>query len=853
MKKDDRNYKVKSEYNKDIGKTKKQGASSNSSNSGKKILDKEALHKQRMKEERAKIKQEKKKEKKRRKKKSHIMQVIEKSEGKPKALVVMWFIGALFLDILRTIKNFVLALLFVLLILGAMGSVAGFVIISPILTEYMEFADNAVGSSTEDTFRISESSYIYDDSGDIITKLRADQDSSYLEYEDIPQYVIDAFVAVEDNSFWDNPGFDIRGIIRVGLDFIQSKGENVTGASTITQQLARNIFLTHEVSIERKAKEILIAVRLTQKYTKEQIMEFYVNDICYANAFYGIDAAANGYFNKSTDELSLSQIAYLCAIPNSPTYYDPYKNPERAVERRDKILGDMLELGYIDQNEYDEAVAEEIVIEKPTYKGNDYATTYAIDCAVRILMKRNGFEFEYVFKTNEDYVNYKKDYDEAYDTAKDQLYSGGYNIYTTINIDRQNEMQTVLDETLAFDEEVNEETGIYALQGAMTVIDNSTGKVIAIIGGRSQEENTTMGLNRAFQSYRQPGSSIKPLIVYTPALENGYTPDSVLKNIDVDKAKDPDVDATELSGSNITMRDAVKKSRNGAAWWLFCSITPEVGMSYITDMEFSNITKDDYYPASSLGGFTYGVTTVEMASAYAALANEGAFRSPNCISSIIDSNGKDIYREKEAIQVYGENAANNMVDMLKDVITSGTASSMKWSRSSDIEAAGKTGTTNESKDGWFCGITPYYSIAVWVGYDQPRELSSLYGSSYPAEIWKGAMLDMLDSTDIGTVPKTFAVAKELEESTGDETYLPGRSDNEVLSPGYTVGNYRSDHALADDVQNYINQMVLLDRNASNYQELKTNLYNMAMTIVDRIYGQTLKAETIQKLQNAYNS
>ena len=626
----------------------------------------------------------------------------------------------LFAPLLKVLKILVRALAVVFVLALILSIIIGVTRIYPLYVEYKQMAEHVVGESTPDTFRLQESSYIYDVNGDVIAKLTMDEDSYYLPYDEIPEYAIQAFVAVEDRTFWENSGIDLRGILRVGLRFLYTEGEEVHGASTITQQLARNRFLTNEVSLERKAKEMLIAMELTKKYTKEQIMEFYVNDISFANTYYGLEAASIGYFGKSSKELSLSQIAYLCAIPNSPTYYNPYRHPENALERRDKILDDMLELGYITQSEHDAAVAEEIVIERPDYGFHNYETTYAVYCAVRYLMGQNGFQFEYGFSSNSDYEDYTERYDEAYSAAREQLYTGGYDVYTSLDPEKQQYLQDTVDQGLSFDSEMAD-NGVYALQGAATLIDNSTGKVAAIVGGRSQETDV-YGLNRAYQSFRQPGSAIKPLIVYTPALENGYNSYTIVKDVNVDAAKEADEgdDLTKLPGNTMPLRRGVELSRNGVAWSVYADITPEVGMSYLTSMRFDNIVPDDYYLAACLGGFTYGVTSEEMAGAYAALANQGVYRDPTCIVSMLDKNGVEIFEEPEEVQVYDRNAALVMVDILKGVITRGTASGMGWT--GDIEAAGKTGTTNNSRDGWFCGITPYYTLTVWVGYDQPRTL-----------------------------------------------------------------------------------------------------------------------------------
>lgn len=648
----------------------------------------------------------------------------------------------LFRPLLKVLKILArtLAVAFVLALI--LCAIVGVTKIYPLYAEYKQMAEHVVGESTPETFRLQESSYIYDADGGVLAKLSMDEDSYYLPYDEIPQYAVQAFVAVEDRTFWENSGVDFKGILRVGLRYLYTDGEEVHGASTITQQLARNRFLTNEVSLERKAKEILIARELTKKYTKEQIMEFYVNDISFANTYYGLEAAAIGYFGKSSKELSLSQIAYLCAIPNSPTYYNPYRHPDNALARRDKILDDMLEMGYITQDEHDSAAAEEIVIQRPDYGFHNYETTYAIFCAVRYLMEENGFQFEYGFKSDAAYEDYTERYNEAYAAAREDLYTGGYDIYTSLDPEKQQVLQDAVDQGLSFNTDTASD-GIYALQGAATLIDNSSGKVEAIVGGRSQETDV-YGLNRAYQSFRQPGSAIKPLIVYTPALENGYNSYTIVKNVDVDaakKAKKGD-DLTRLPGSTMTLRRGVEQSKNGVAWSVYADITPEVGMSYLTSMRFDNIVPGDYYLAASLGGFTHGVTSEEMAGAYAALANGGEYRDPTCIVSMLDKNGEEIFRDPKEKRVYEKNAALVMVDILTGVVTRGTASKMGWT--GDIEAAGKTGTTNNSRDGWFCGITPYYTLTVWVGYDQPKTLSSLWGSTYPASIWKNAMSSFVE-------------------------------------------------------------------------------------------------------------
>lgn len=738
----------------------------------------------------------------------------------------------------RLWKRFFLMFLLVLFVAAAGCGILGW----KFYTICRQEVEGLVEASTEADFLPGQASYFYDSAGNVLAKISGDEDSQYLPYEEIPQDAVNAFIAIEDRTFWENCGVDFKGIIRVGINFILTKGEEMHGASTITQQLARNRYLTRDVSIKRKVKEILIAMDLTEKYSKEQIMEFYVNDINYANTYYGLQAASKGYFGKDADELSLSQIAYLCAIPNSPSYYNPYRHPDHALTRRDKILGDMLTMGYITQEEHDEAVSEEIVVTGNSYEMRNYETTYAIDCAVRWLMEREGFQFEYGFSNYDDYKAYQEAYEESYAAAKDELYTGGYRIYTSLDPAKQEILQSSVDQVLSFDGETAD-NGIYSLQGAAVAVNNDTGLVEAIVGGRSQE-TSTYTLNRAFQSFRQPGSSIKPLIVYAPALEEGYASFSSVKDISVDAAKEPKVDVASLPGNWITLRQAVEKSRNGAAWWLFNEVTPEEGLSYLTQMRFDKIVPDDYNMAASLGGFTYGVTAEEMAGAFSALENDGVYREPDCIVRMENLSGENIYTGREPKEVYSEQTASVMVDVMKGVISRGTARGMGWK--SKIEAAGKTGTTNNSKDGWFCGMTPYYTVTVWVGYDTPRTLSSLYGSSYPASIWKQAM----EGLTAGLPEASFTAPgaeKENIKKEGRGEYLEGYDDSHVLSPNYTVGDYRRDHALADEAQKYIDQM------AGASLEEQERLRKKAESAINRIYGRTLKGQMQEVLAGAGKS
>ena len=633
-------------------------------------------------------------------------------------------------------------------------------------------AKKIVSKSTMETFRQNETSIIYDANGNIMSKLKGEKDVYYIKYSDIPQVAVDAITSIEDKNFFKHKGYDLKAIIRAGFAYIKNKGVITQGGSTITQQLARNIFLSFEESWQRKAREIFIAIELEKKYTKKEIMEFYLNNIYFANGYYGIQSASLGYFGKGVNSLSLSQITFLLSIPNSPTRYNPYENIEGTLARRDRILDQMVLDGKISEAEASKAKSEEIKLKAPKVEKSSYALTFALDRAVKALMKSEGFNFRYSFNSDEDRKAYNENYSEVYSSCQTRLYSGGYRIYTSIDPEKQKLLQDTVDNGLSVSSEKSK-SGIYSLQGAAVTIDNSSGRVVAIVGGRSQKLKGST-LNRAYQSFRQPGSTIKPLIVYTPAFEQGYTPESMVKD---EKIEGGPVNADGVFSGNMTILDALAKSKNTVAWKLFTEISPAIGIGKLLDMGFSAISDTDYYPSAALGGFTKGVNAVEMASAYAAIENGGEFREPTCIMKMTDSSGNDIvadgfYQKGTSKYIYDENACKMMITCMEAVMTKGTGVGGKLAT---MPCAGKTGTTNDSKDLWFVGFTKYYTTSVWVGYDIPRSLAGLTYTATPLGIWKtymdsinnGLPLAKLDDYKI-TVAPTKEDNKETEEETKEE-------------------------------------------------------------------------------------
>ena len=652
--------------------------------------------------------------------------------------------------------------------------------------ELRQEAVRLVRQSDVNTFKANQTSIVYASDGSVISTLKGEKDSYYVSIEEMPVDVVTAIVSIEDKKFFRHHGIDYRALLRAVKAMVQN-GEVKQGGSTITMQLARNIFLSQEKTWQRKVEEMYIATELENKYSKNQILEFYLNNIYFGNGYYGIQSAARGYFDRDVESLSLSQIAFLCAIPNNPTLYDPMTNKDNTVSRRDRILKNMLDDGKISQMDYAQAVAEQITLNRPqALAKNDYVETYTYYCATRALMEQQGFVFHEDFKTDEEQQAYEDTYSALYSECQKKLYTGGYRIYTSIDLSLQDELQQSVNDTLSGYTGVNDES-VYELQASAVCIDNDNGYVRAIVGGRSQEF-PGYTLNRAYQSFRQPGSAIKPLTVYTPSFEQNYTPDSIVTD---EPIEDGPRNANGTYLGEITVRTAVEKSVNTIAWKLYDQLTPDKGLSYLKAMNFSRISPSDYRLATALGGFTNGVSALEMASGFAAIENDGYYRTPTCIVKIEDGNGTVIYgSEQEQVLIYKKNAARMMTDVLKGVITNGTGKGLGLG---DMPCAGKTGTTNDQKDGWFVGYTRYYTTSVWVGYDMPKKLQGLMGNTYPGKIWQSFMnkahegLEPLEFLPYARISDDLLQQQESgqpEENPAEETPEEGAQDGET--PGEEI-------------------------------------------------------------------
>jgi len=598
-------------------------------------------------------------------------------------------------------------------------------------------AGNNIAQSIKLTdFNTRKPTQFYDGNGKLLKEFKTNT-YYYTNEVDLNPYIGEAFTSIEDQRFYEHNGIDYKGISRSIWLYITSKGATLQGGSTITQQLARNVFLTFDVTLWRKLKESVIALDLEKKFSKAQILEFYVNNINFGNGCYSIESAAQYYFQKSNKDLDLSQIAMLTSIPNNPSLYNPVRHMDNVINRRNLVLDKMLALGEISQADLSKAKAEVIKLNiKPNVKSEPmtYDMQYAVYNATLKLMEQDGFVFKYYFSNNNDRTAYFNQYTNEYADKEKQLLSGRYRIDTSIDTTKQKKLQNVIDSNLAGYLKKDKVTGLYEKQGASVTIDNNTGEVVAIVGGRSQSGNT---FNRAFLGIRQPGSAIKPLIAYTPSFEKGYIPTS--EYIDAPIANGPANDDFAYRGS-VSLKYAVDISINTIPVRLVEENGVKNSLKYLQNMEFKYITSDDTSPIVAIGGFTKGVTPVEMASGYSTLSRNGLFISPTNLRKITNTVIDEVLFENKhkQIKVYDSGASYLMTDTLKSVLTEGYSTGSGLSLNDYYFSAGKTGTTDKSKDCWFVGYTPYYTTSVWVGDDTPAA-QDMFGASEPGHIWKEYM------------------------------------------------------------------------------------------------------------------
>lgn len=672
--------------------------------------------------------------------------------------IIVGAIGS-YVGVVSNILGAVMGILASVMVIGGIVGLCVYVKVLPMFTEAREEVFDKLVHLSKDDFIMKEDTVVYDANGKKVGSVNAGS-YKYVSINDISPYIYDGYIAVEDKRFRTHGGVDLVATMRAGVSLLKHNMEITQGGSTITQQVIKNNLLTQNKSYTRKIAEILLAPTIESKFTKAQIMEFYCNSNYYGNKCYGVGAASRYYFGKKCADLEPQEAAMLIGLSNSPAAYNPVLHPQAALKKRNRVLKTMCNDGVITPKEYKAAVKKKLNIKQLSEEGSSnetYVISYAIHCSAISLMEKEDFKFKYVFDSKEDYQKYNKTYSKAYSEKIESIRSGGYKIYTSINMKKQKKLQKSVDEGLAFNKEKDNDSGKYALQGAAVCVNNETGYVEAVVGGRGKNDQ----YNRAYLAARQSGSAIKPLIDYTPGFESGmYSPSTIVN--DNKFANGPSNAGGAYYGS-VHIREAVARSLNTVAWQVLDNISVKYGLSFLDKLHFHNISYiDNDNMALSLGGFTEGVRVVDMAKGFSTLANNGSFSDRTCVKKIEHVSDGVVYKNNnEKTQVYSEDAAWMMTDVLKGVFNESYGTGRKLKLENRQICAGKTGTTNSSKDVWFCGYTKYYTTVVWAGYDTPRAMPGASGASIPGVIWKDYMdkiHEKLKPQDF-TMPSTISLAK----------------------------------------------------------------------------------------------
>ena len=575
-------------------------------------------------------------------------------------------------------------------------------------------------------------------------RIHRNENRVWVDIENIPENLTNAFIAIEDERFRDHKGVDLKRTFGAFLQWITGN-KNSYGGSTITQQLIKNITGENDVSPTRKIQEIVRAINLEKKMSKDQIIEMYMNTIYFGAGCHGVQTAANYYFSKDVKDLTLEQCASLAGVVKAPTTYNPATNYEKNKERQEVILTKMAKLGYISQQECDEAKGRnlnvkigEVKKDKEDVKVQSYFVDAIITDVVRDLMeKENLTEGE----------------------ATNRLYTGGFKIYSTMNPDVQKAIDNVYQNTANFPGSSGNKP-----QSAMVVMDPYTGQIKGMAGGIGKK-TVSRGFNMATQAKRQPGSAIKPLAVYAPAIEyNIITPATIINDA---KIKIGDWEPKNSGGGykgRLTARRHLELSQNIPAVKVMQELTVDKSFDFMTkNLGFTTMVAGetrngklvtDKSLSMSLGGLTDGVTVKEMTAGYATFVNGGQYNKPVTYTKVIDANGKIVLENKvENKRAMSEQTAFIMQNMLTGVIKNGTGTSASLG---NIYAGGKTGTTNSNKDRWFMGFTPNYVAGVWMGYEIPKAMS---GSNVCPKIWKSVMQPIHDGKTIKTIPEPDGLVK----------------------------------------------------------------------------------------------
>ena len=658
--------------------------------------------------------------------------------------------------------------------------VCGFVFVN-IVGDFLEndIVPNSAMDLGEFDLELNSNLYYFDSNGQVqwYEEVDAVISRQWVEYEDIPENLINAAIAIEDHRFYEHQGVDwITTIKAIGRMFF---GDDSAGGSCITQQLVKNVTGESGVTVQRKVLEMFRAIDLEKNYTKEEIMEEYLNRIYLGQMRYGVRSAAAAYFGKEVQNLTLAECASLISITNSPTYYDPYQNPDNNRDRQETVLGEMLRYGFITEEEYDEAMAQELVLkwgidledtmvtcqkDSCQYEGivktlnknnNKY---YCPKCGTEVPVEEESNTSGYSYYTDtvlEDVAKALAEKDgvawntETRTTYMLQIQRGGYHIYTCLDMAVQNQVDKIYQDL----SQIPKARSGQQLQSGI-VIKNTAGDIVALCGGVGKEKEVD-GWNRATDANLQSGSAIKPLSIYAPGFESGaITPASVILDLPLNYDEGtawPKNDTRTYSYSR-TIYSAVTASVNAVAANTLKKITTDYGYDFAKNKfrlsslvdeyvgKDGKIHSDNGYAPLAMGAQTWGVKVRDMADAFHTFANDGVYVKGRTFYKVIDSNGNVVLdNTQQTEQILSEKTVDYMNYCLVNATMSGTGREANLYYSHGITTAGKTGTTSSSKDKWYCGFTGYYTAAIWVGYDSPEQIKLVNGGNPAAQLFKKVM------------------------------------------------------------------------------------------------------------------
>ena len=635
--------------------------------------------------------------------------------------------------------------------------------------------------SLED-FQLGQSSTIlYQDSSgqwQELTPLAGKYKRVWVDYEDIPKYMEQALVAIEDKRFYEHKGVDWY---RTAGAFVEmfARMETSYGGSTVTQQLIKNLTGNDQVTIQRKLTEIFGALELEKKYDKQEIMEWYLNAVYFGESCYGVQAAAETYFGKNVSELSLAECAAIVGITNKPTFYDPFYSEQNNKDRQETILREMYEQGYIDHETYVAAVEEQLVFTRSpgeAYVQNIYSyyEEVVIDDVLNDLMAAKNI---------------------SRDAAATLLYNGGYLIYSCMDRNIQNIVDSVYTDLSAIPRAGGGNGQQF--QSAIVIMNPYDGRIVALCGGVG-EKNINFGLNRATGTYRSPGSSFKPLASYGPAVNEGLiTPETLVNDSPYISLRGTSWYPHNDGGGNVgivTIFKALQYSLNTVAAQIVDVLTPEKSYEYLTQrLGFTSLVPDDCsYAPMALGQLTNGATVREMAQAYCSFVNDGTFTYSRTYTMVTDAKGNVVLdNTPRTIAAFDPNTAYTMTYMLRNATEAGTGTEARlW----NMPTAGKTGTSGEYKDRWYCGCTPYYVAAIWTGFDTPAKIS--VSGNPAAQLFRKIMTPIHEGLDwrefptpyIGPNTGIFGLDDDEEDSEYGGAGVIIDDDGNIISGGSPGGD-----------------------------------------------------------------